>query len=156
MVEVNVVHPIISHFPVALLFITPMGLVIWSHLQNRSWHAATITTALGGAVSATLAWMTGPALIPYGKNPEIMDIVLPHHQRMGTATMILSWLVVILLVRTYFTADYDSDIPNFQRVPYWSRFWLITLAAVTGALAAYTAHLGAQMVWGELSSLSAS
>lgn len=148
MLELHVLHPMIVHFPVAMLFTIPIGLVFWSHLQDGSWHAAMLATALGAAISTSIAYATGPAMIPHGKNPEIMEMLMPLHETMALVTLVLSWLVTLALTMVYFIADYGAE--TGERVPYWARFWIIVLAAITGAAAAYTGHLGAQMVWGEL------
>lgn len=150
MIELNVAHPLLSHFPVALLFATPVCLIAWSHFQSPHWHGASLATGTCGAIGATLAALSGPALIPHAKNPEIQAMLLPQHELVGYLTVALAWIVVALVAWAYRIADYRSDIPDETRIPYWPRFWAITLSAVSGACAAYTAHLGAQMVWGKL------
>lgn len=150
MIELSVAHPLVSHFPITLLFATPFSLVVWSHLQSPHWHAGGFIMALTGAIGATLACLTGPAMIPHAKNPDIQALVLTSHQTVAWLTFALAWITVGLLVLAYRQSDYVSEIPDYQRLPYWTRFWCVSAAALCGACAAYTAHTGAQMVWGQL------
>jgi len=145
---IHTFHPLVVQFATVLLFVTPIGLVIWSHVQTPSWHAAAFSTALGGALGATLAYPTGKALVPYGVNRDLMDIYFNTHQMFATITLVLAWIVVAMIVRAYFVARYVPEIPSYQRVPYWTRFSTIVVAFAAAACAAYTSHLGVTMVWG--------
>lgn len=148
MLTIHTFHPLVVQFATVLLFVTPIGLVIWSHVQTPSWHGATFSTSLGGALGATLAYPTGLALKPYGVNPDLMDTYLRTHQQFALTTLILSWIVVTMIVRAYFVSRYTPDVASYQRVPYWTRFTTIVVAIACGTCAAYTSHLGVTMVWG--------
>lgn len=148
MLTIHTFHPLVVQFATVLLFVTPIGLVVWSHVQTPSWHAAAFSTSIGGALGATLAYPTGVALTPYGINSDLMDTYLSTHQLMAFATLILSWVVVAMIARAYFVSRYTLDVENHERVPYWTRFTTIVAAIACGVCAAYTSHLGVTMVWG--------
>lgn len=143
-------HPLVTPFATVLLFVTPIGLIIWSHVQTPSWHAAAFTTAVGGALGATLAYPTGLALQKYAVNPELVESYMGLHRGLATFTLVMSWLVVALIIRAYFVARYVPELPSHERVPYWTRFTVIALAFICGSAAAYTAHIGVTMVWGNV------
>lgn len=150
MVTLQTIHPLIVQFATVLLFVTPIGLVIWSHVQTPAWHVATLLTGAGGALGATLAYPTGLALIPHGINPELMELRLGLHQTLGVVTIVLAWFLVASHIRAYFVAQYVPEVPSHLRVPYLTRFSIVALSFLCGACAAYTSHLGVSMVWGHV------
>lgn len=99
-------------------------------------------------MSATLAYPTGKALIPYGVNRDLMTTYFPTHQMFATLTLVLAWVVVAMIIRAYLVSQYIPEVPSNQRVPYWTRFSTIVVAFGSAACAAYTSHLGVTMVWG--------
>lgn len=107
-------------------------------------------TSTGGALSATLAYPTGSALIPHGINPDLMELNLGLHQTLGLITLVLSWVLVAMLIRAYFVAQYVPEVPAHLRVPYRTRFSIVAVSFTCGACAAYTSHLGVSMVWGKV------
>lgn len=150
MLTIYTFHPLVAPFATVLLFVTPIGLIIWSHVQTPSWHAAAFSTAFGGAISATLAYPTGVALQKHAVNPDLVAAYFDQHHTAALLTLGLSWVVVALIVRAYFVANYVPDVPSHERVPYWTRFIAITVAFICGGAAAYTAHVGVTMVWGNV------
>lgn len=147
--KLQTIHPLIVQFATVLLFITPISLVIWSHVQTPAWHVASLMTGAGGALSATLAYPTGLALIPHGINPELMELRLGLHQTFGLITLLLAWVLVAMHVRAYVIAEYTPEVASHLRVPYRTRFSVVAVSFICGACAAYTSHLGVSMVWGK-------
>lgn len=150
MIDVPVVHPMVVHFPIALLLLTPALLVAWSHVQNLSWHNAAMMSASASAISTTAAYLTGEAMLAYSGESPMVKLLIERHETLALATLVGAWLVVGALTAVYRVADYHPDHHAKSPVPYWMRSSIIVLSAITAALAAYTGHVGGQMVWGEL------
>lgn len=150
MIDVPVIHPMIVHFPIALLLLTPALLLAWSHVQNLSWHNAAMMCATGGALSTTFAYLSGDAIRTYSANSPMVKLLIDQHERSALGTLIGAWLVFGALLVVYRVADYHPSPQGASPVPYWMRASIIVIAALTAALAAYTGHIGGKMVWGEL------
>lgn len=148
MLSLHTIHPLVVQFATVLLFVTPIGLLIWSHVQTPAWHIATLLSGIGGAIGATLAYPTGLMLIPHAINPELMEQSLDLHKSLGLVTLVSSWILCAMHARAYFIARYTPDVPSHERVPYRTRFNIVALSFVCGVCAAYTSHLGVSMVWG--------
>src|SRR5690625_6838905 len=138
---IHTFHPLVVQFATVLLFVTPIGLVIWSHVQTPSWHAAAFSTALGGALGATLAYPTGKALVPYGVNRDLMDIYFNTHQMFATITLVLAWIVVAMIVRAYFVARCVPEVPSCYRVHYSPRVGPVAVTTAPSASPAFTQPL---------------
>lgn len=140
-------HPLIIHFPIALLLVAPllvsMGL-LWP-AQRRGIHAAALVLLLLGTTMAVLAIITGMAAAgAAGRNPELL-LALDSHERLAKQTAILySGLSLAFIV---------LHLASLRRRQGSSPRWLVAahllwLAAALGASVQLirTGHLGGRMV----------
>jgi uncharacterized membrane protein len=84
----NAVHPIVVHFPIALMFLTPvllvLALVFRSHA--RGLLAGALVTAAIAALAAVLAVASGEAGEDAVNVPEAAKAVLHDHEELGEMT----------------------------------------------------------------------
>lgn len=140
-------HPLIVHFPIALLLVAPLLVLLgllWP-AQRTGLHAAALVLLLLGTCMAVLAVSTGmAATAAAGRNPELLP-ALDHHEHLAKqAAVLYSGLSLAFLV---------LYLLSWRRRQGTSPRWLIIvhllwLAASLGAslLLIQTGHLGGRMV----------
>ena len=129
-------HPLVIHFPIALLLVGAAGEAVRLWLDQESVGRFVQTTILLGAIGVLIAASTG-WLFAYQVHPaaELKPLLL-WHRWLGVAAISLAGLAAWAADRWAVTAN-----PR-QR---WLRRGLVWAAAALGAA---TAHLGALLVWG--------
>lgn len=148
MYQLTTLHPLAAQFPSVLLLITPVGLLIWSQLQNKSWFFAGLLNATAGALGITAAWVTGESARSHVHDPILVDAFLNAHILYGVIAIPLAWLVVLLLVLSYMRSNYEERSSTKVRVPHWIRITIITVSIIAGIATALSVRLGFLMSWG--------
>ena len=129
-------HPLVVHFPVALL--SSAALIYWSAwiARRESWWWTAWWLLTLGAVSAVFAWWTGwRAGAGVMVAPSVREHILEHHRRYMTAVLVLS-----LLLSGWGVAA--------RPVPRRGRIGFMTLLIVMMGLLVKGADYGAWMVYG--------
>lgn len=144
MYEIPVLHPLIVHFPIALLTVTPIAVLIWSYTQQRPWLGASLLLSALGAIGATAANLSGETMEEQSAGIPAVQALVETHELTGQITMIAAWVLVAGLV----FALLSKKARETGTYPAWLRFAAIALATGTALVAAYTGHLGGQMTWG--------
>jgi len=126
-------HPLILHFPIALVIVAAVAEVVAILTNHRVWHAVAVANTRAGAVFAVPAAITGWLL---SASTLVDDVrVLEWHRWMGTAA------TVAILGAALATAGTTRQSLTL-RCPY--RIALVWAAALVGV----AGHLGARLVWG--------
>ncbi|WP_414047278.1 DUF2231 domain-containing protein [Macrococcus equi] len=130
-------HPLIVHFPIALLLVGTLFELLSLKYRKQLNLAGTILLALG-FVSGVVAFLTGDsgerfAEMHFG---EIENMV-HQHEDMARNAMIMFGLAVGLKLITHFTTQYQKAI----------YIAVIVIAIIGSVLLAYTGHLGGQIVY---------
>ncbi len=144
-------HPALTHFPVALLFVAPLLVLacgIASALGRPAWRpwadAALVVLALG-ALSAWLAAGSGHAAAQLVDHGGALAAPIARHERLGVATrdlftlLALAWAVIALLPWLR-----REQAPRAVRIALHAVF-LVALVAGLGRLAR-TADAGGRLV----------
>ena len=126
-------HPLLLHFPIALVIVAAIAEVaaIWS--GYREWHVLAVANVRAAAVFAVAAAFTGWLL---ASSSVVDDVpVLEWHRWIGTTAMVATIGAALA------TADADDQS---LRVRWLFRVALLWAAALVGV----AGHLGATLVWG--------
>jgi uncharacterized membrane protein len=126
-------HPLLLHFPIALVIVAALAEVaaIWS--GYREWHVLAVANVRAAAVFAVAAAFTGWLL---ASSSVVDDVrVLGWHRWIGTTAMVATIGAALA------TADADDQS---LRVRWLFRVALLWAAALVGV----AGHLGARLVWG--------
>jgi uncharacterized membrane protein len=140
-------HPIVVHFPIALLLVAPVFLL--AGLLRKSWArsmaaAALIVMALGTA-SAILAMETGEAAGEVAdRTPEINEVLGHHAELAEKAVIVFSALAVVALLLTIVLDVWKREALGRYRRAAFAVFLLVYLGATL--LVVQTGHLGGRLV----------
>ena len=125
-------HPLLVHFPIALILLAAVAEIFASVMDARQWNVVAMACLRVGAISAVGAAAAGwlMARMP-GVDPSA---TLEWHRWFGTATAAMAVMAVWIT-----TAGERST--TTRRID-----WIALLAAA--ACVAATGHLGGMLVWG--------
>jgi len=119
-------HPVLVHFPIALVILAAMAEGVAVATRDSRWHFVAVANVRAGAFFAVLTAGAGWLL---AQTPSIEPTpLLTWHRWLGTTGVVFT-VVVALATRNV------------------RRFRVLLFAAA--ALVAVTGHLGGLMVWGE-------
>ena len=133
------VHPMIVHFPIALLFVGVLVDLIGLAFRERAfWRGAALLFYVGGALGALAAVLTGNAAADSVFLPSEANALLTEHSDLGTYTLWLFGAYGIVRIATYFTRlDTRMSV----------RLGLTAVAAAGLVLVWQTGEHGSQMVY---------
>jgi uncharacterized membrane protein len=125
-------HPLLVHFPIALILLAAAAETVAAVRDATLWHVVAIASLRVGAVSAVVAASAGwlMARMP-GVDPSA---TLEWHRWLGTMTAAIAVMAVCVT-----TADERSTATR------WIDWFALLAAAVCVAA---TGHLGGMLVWG--------
>jgi uncharacterized membrane protein len=106
-------HPLIVHFPIALLLAVPMFLLIAIFLKQDRGHAFLISAFLllvAGTFSIFIAARTGEAAGKLAERSPQINVVLQHHEELAETTRVLFGSLTLLLAIVLV-------VPRFLRRP---------------------------------------
>jgi uncharacterized membrane protein len=126
-------HPLLLHFPIALIIVAAVAEVIAILTAFRAWHAVAVANVRAGAVFAVATAITGWLMA----SSSVVDDVrtLDWHRWIGTTA------AVAIIGAALATAGADRQSPTVRWLYRIALFWAAALVGVTG-------HLGARLVWG--------
>ena len=87
--SLNGLHPLIIHFPIALLLVAPLFVLIGAVLtppRGRSWHAAALILMVLGTASVFIAVESGEAAGKLAERSPEINIVLERHSGLAERT----------------------------------------------------------------------
>ena len=126
-------HPLLLHFPIALLVFAAVAEVAAMLTKHPAWHVAAIVNLRVGAALAVVTAITGwlmASTLDAGDVPA-----LEWHRWIGVVT------TVAVIGAALATAGDSRQSPRLRWLYRIALFWAAVLVAVTG-------HLGAKLVWG--------
>lgn len=140
-------HPVLIHFPVALLIVGGGAAVVWLATGRAFWRQATLALVFLGAISAFAAKQSGEDLEHLLRDAGgIHDRELLHeHEESGEQTVIVAFLALAALG----FAEYRARKGKASADPAALRAVAALLAVVAAGMVARTGHLGGTMTWGE-------
>ncbi|MGE5702446.1 MAG: DUF2231 domain-containing protein [Clostridia bacterium] len=130
-------HPMIVHFPVALLLVGVLIQILAIWRPEPLDRAATYLFA-GGVVTGIAAYLTGDAGEEYaeqfiGGNLESM---IEPHENLALASLILFGIIVVIKL-----------LPQLQKLRKTLLPLILIASLVGGGMIAYTGHLGGKIVY---------
>ncbi|WP_414042204.1 DUF2231 domain-containing protein [Macrococcus animalis] len=130
-------HPLIVHFPIALLLVGTLFEIASLKYRNQLNLAGTLLLTLG-FISGVFAFLTGDsgerfAEMHFGE----VEHLIHQHEDMARNAMIMFGIAVALKLFTHFNHKYQKSI----------YIAVIVLAIIGSVLLAYTGHLGGQIVY---------
>lgn len=144
----DALHPLIVHFPVALLLVAPLFIVIGALLQPEKGRvylfSALILMALG-TTAVFVALETGEAAAKLAERTPEINAVLEHHEQLAETTRIAFSVLTVIFAAIIL-------LPRLlRRSPGWlaGRGLLLLFLVVYGAgmlLLVNTAHNGGRLV----------
>ena len=126
-------HPLLLHFPIALVLVAAVAELVAILKHHRAWHVVAVANLRVGAVFAMAAAISGWLLA----SASVVDDVrsLEWHRWIGTVA------VVATIGAALASAGIDRQGPTVRWLYRIALFWAAALVGITG-------HLGARLVWG--------
>jgi len=140
-------HPLVIHFPIALLMVAPLLVLLgllWPR-ERSGIHVCAGWLLLLGTVSAFLAVVTGMAVPSPGAPSPALQAALETHERLGKWTLFL----FASLSLAFLLLHWAPRLFKWRISPAWTlALHLLWLALAAGALLplARTGHLGGRLV----------
>ncbi len=145
--EIPILHPLLVHFPIALILLGSAAVVAWAAIPRPFWYRVSVLAFTGGAISALAAYLTGEAAEAAAKDVPIVDEIVHLHEDLAIYTLGATIITLVALVVTQPRLLSGRD--NGGEVPAAAIRWIVAAVALTAAvLVAWTSHLGGIMVWG--------
>jgi len=144
-------HPVLVHFPVALLLVGGGAALIWLATGRTFWRQATLALVFLGAVGAFAAKQSGEDLEHLLRDRDgIRDRELMHeHEESGEQTVIVAFLALAGLGFAEYRARKSQQTDPKAADPVAIRAVAALLAVAAAGMVARTGHLGGTMTWGE-------
>jgi uncharacterized membrane protein len=140
-------HALVVNFPFALLLIALLSAFIWALRGRRFWRMVTFFLTGLGALGSIAALFTGRALKEEVVVRPVVDAVVDYHESFALYTVIASVVTTLFLAAMTFYLERRTTIQRHPPDPAWIRTVGFLLVLVTAGLCAWTAHMGAVMVW---------
>lgn len=140
---IPVLHPLVVHFPLALLLAAIVPAVLYVARGTGVWRTATLLMLVLAAAGAGASYLTGEALEEEVEGEPVVERFLERHEAaalwtvLGSVAAVLAWSAAAFAEGRRRTALGTA-----------ARAGLLALVLVAAGLVAWTAHLGGLMVWG--------
>ena len=140
-------HPLIIHFPIALLLVAPLLVLFGVFLPNkgRSFLIAAFILMLLGTVASFIAVSTGASAGELAERVANVESVLENHEELAETTRtVFSALTVIFGVMLFAPMIFKKDLSSKIVIPLNLAFLIFYGAGVV--LLIKTAHEGGRLV----------
>jgi len=147
--EIPVLHPILVHFPVVLVFVAAIFVLLWL-LSDRVASLVTGAWILSAAFIMTIgAYLTGEEMEERSEGVPIVDTLVELHEGAALVSMIVIALALLSLVSVFYTQRRDKFSSGSQSSSrLWTRIAVFILVLLAVVSIWWTAHIGGTMVWG--------
>jgi uncharacterized membrane protein len=149
--RIPVLHPLVVHFPLALLLASALAAVVWMFRGTAFWRRCLLFVLSLGTAGALLAYFTGDAMEEQSEGVPLVDALGELHEQMGLFTLLAALAACAGVAVFSFRQErqhsrhWRSQVP---RDPILYRLVLGLVVCIAAALVAWTAHIGGTMVWG--------
>lgn len=147
----DALHPLIVHFPIALLLVAPLFVVVGTLLElrvpsrGRPYLAAALVLLVLGTVATFVAVETGEAAGKVTQRSEALSAVLERHESLAETTRaVFTILTVILAAILLVPRAFRRELPRAAMGGILTAF-LVSYSA-GAVLLANTAHNGGRLV----------
>lgn len=145
-------HPIVVHFPIALLIFGGGLAVLYAATGRDPWRTVTGLAVGLGTLGALVANRTGEALYEQVEGTPIVEELVGRHETFGEWALWLGIAATLawggaMLWRRRAALGTEARDPE-ARDPLGVRLLVAALALAAAVLVALAGHLGGTMVWG--------
>lgn len=140
-------HPLIVHFPIALLLVAPVLVILGSVFRGRTrgFLIAAFALMLIGSVAAWIAVSTGQSAGEFAERFAGVDGVLENHEELAeTTAIVFSALTSVFAVIVFGPIAFGKELSRKVVIPLNLAFLLFYSAG--GVLLINTAHQGGRLV----------
>jgi uncharacterized membrane protein len=129
------IHPMVVHFPIALLIISVLFDSMATRWRHKSFQDAGFYTLLAGLVGAAAAVITGAIAEEAAENRGIPESVLEIHEGLGYATLL--FFIGLLALRLLMRWKLMRDMPALY----------LTMGFVGVVILTVTGYVGGSLVF---------
>jgi uncharacterized membrane protein len=129
------IHPMVVHFPIALLMVSVLFDMMATRWRHQSFQDAAFYTLLVGLVGAAVAVITGAIAEESAENRGIPESVLEIHEGLGYATFI--FFIGLLALRLLMRWKLIKDIPALY----------LTMGFIGVVILTVTGYVGGSLVY---------
>lgn len=152
MYEIPVYHPVIVHFPIALLTLAGLAGAVWMFYGDSFWRRVTALLLFFGFLGTVAARISGETMKRLTQHSPLVQEFVERHESLSLWTLILSGAALLLLGG--YTLWTQRRRRRGRHVGLWDPIGLRIIGAALAVLAAVwvlrTGKLGGIMVWGDL------
>ena len=139
-------HPLLVHFPVALLLLAAVVAVVWVLHDRTTWRTMLLVLLGAGTAGGVAAYMTGESLLEQVEGTPVVEALIDAHEAAALFAVLISAGTLLLLsvyvaIRWRFGRGGGSDSLAI-------RIAVATAVIAAAFFVAWTAHIGGTMVWG--------
>lgn len=149
--RIPVLHPLMVHFPLALLLAAAFVALVWMFRGTPFWRQCLLLLLAFGTGGALAAYFTGEPMEEQSEGVPIVDALVELHETMGLLTLVASIVSLAGVAALTLYLRRRRLSPNRTELPRDPLVYRVPLALVVwlaAALVAWTAHIGGTMVWG--------
>lgn len=139
------VHPLVVHFPIALLPASAIALVGWLVRDRLKWLVAAFWMAAAGLAGAVIAVLSGTMLENDIEGEPMVELFGHTHEEFGEWT---AWMAAALFVAISGSIVWHRLSVRRPGVPVLWRLLIAVLGLAVAGLVLRTGHIGGTMVWG--------
>jgi uncharacterized membrane protein len=141
-------HPLIVHFPIALLLIAPLFVVVGALLppdKGRAWFLAALVLMAIGTILSFVAVSTGKAAGELAERNEAVSAVLDRHEELAETTRIVFAALTVIFATIILAPAAMRRVPSRVTSSLLTLVFLLFYGA-GGLLLVNTAHNGGRLV----------
>lgn len=145
MYEIPYWHPLLVHFPIALIMAAAafsLGWLIWG---TSFWRLAMILLLAGGLAGAFAAKITGEELEDASKGRPVVKQLVHDHEETAERTLVSTAITLVVLAGySFLRRAKGASLKDALLIRIIGCLMVLFCAGGVG----YTGHLGGQMTWG--------
>jgi uncharacterized membrane protein len=140
-------HPIVVHFPVALLPFGAVAAAVYAVTGRSLWRTVALLAFVAGALGAWASVATGETIYEEVEGTPVVETFVEQHETYGEWALWTSVATVLLLVGAA-GWNWRAERGAGARDPLTLRLVVLVFALAAAVLVALAGHLGGLMVWG--------
>jgi uncharacterized membrane protein len=146
--EIPVWHPLVVHFPIALVLVAALTTIAWSIRGTPFWRRCALLLFTLGMIGGIVAYQTGEAMEEQSEGTPIVEELVGLHEDLALYTLLVTGATLVALAGLSWWLDRRITIERSPPDPVVARVVLAAVALAAALLVAWTAHVGGTMVWG--------
>ncbi len=146
-VQIPYWHPLVVHFPIALLIFGAGAAAMYAVVGRTFWRHVLLLAFAAGTVGAWAAVQTGETIYESVEGTPIVEELVEGHREMGEWALWTSAATVAVLCGVM-VWNRRTGRGASARDPVAVRLVVLALALTAAVFVARSGHLGGTMVWG--------